>query len=563
MRFSPPRPFTPSPPHLFTPSTFRTFTAVMRLAFLLALTGPWAFPQASSTPKALPSAKLRFDRGKQLLEQGEFARAAAEFREVLKSVPNSPLLYNLLGFCQLQQGNKDEAVANFKKAIALKPDFKAARNNLGGIYLMQGRTQEAINEFSAVLQSDPKDAQAYYNLARAELTANQKEASLEHLQKAYDLSPGNVPITLALARLYLERGQKESGRPFAQKLAGAAVSDAATELELGSLLLNYELEEAAAEHFRNALGASPKAQETVYALATAQFKKRNYQAALKLLECIRSPMQNSAGWHEMTGYSSFKLGDPAQATVELQKAMDLDPKNEDYVLELSEVFVTHNNAPAAITLLETASKVFARSSRIWFGLGTAYLADEKRSLAEGALRRCLELDPNLDLAYVVLGQGYKEAGNWDQLLETAQRLIELNPKSATGYYYKALALQSASTSKALDDAEVEKLLRKSLEFNSSDPEPHYELAKLLVRQGKKEDSLLELERIVQSRPDFGPAYYQLARLYRERGDLEKSNEAQKAHERIRQKERDKVMRRLLVEVRQERRKKQDTQDKQD
>jgi tetratricopeptide (TPR) repeat protein len=525
----------------------------MTVALLFALTGPSAFPQASSTTNnALSSAKLQFERGKQLLEKGEFARAAMEFSEALKAVPNSPLLYNLVGFCQLQQGNKDEAVAHFKKAIALKPDFKPARNNLGGVYLMQGRNLEAINEFSAVVQSDPKDAQAFYNLARAELAANQKETGLEHLRKAYDLAPGNVPITLALAHLYLERGEKALGQPFAHKLAGVTVPDGATDLELGNLLLDYEMEEAATKHFRSALKANPKAQEIVYALATAQFKKQNYKATLGLLECVRSSMQNSAAWHEMVGYSSFKLGDPGQGTVELQKAMDLDPKNEDYVLELSEVFVTHNNAPAAITLLETASKVFAQSARIWFGLGTAYLADEKRSAAETALKRCLELDPKLDLAYVVLGQGYKEAGNWDQLQETAQRLIELNPKSSTGYYYKALALQSVSTSKAVDDADVEKLLRKSLELNHSDPEPHYELAKLLARQGKKEDSLLEFERIVQSRPDFGPAYYQLARLYRERGELEKSNEAQKAHERIRQKERDKVMRRLLVEVRKER-----------
>jgi tetratricopeptide (TPR) repeat protein len=403
-----------------------------------------------------------------------------------------------------------------------------------------------------VVQSDPKDAQAYYNLARAELAANQKGASLEHLRRAYNLAPGNVPITLALARLYLERGEKELGQPFAQKLGGVTVPDAASKLETGNLLLDYGLEDAAAEHFRDALRVNPKAQETVYALASSQFKKGNYKATLRLLESIKPLMQNSASWHEMRGYSTFKLGDPAEAAVELQKAMDLDPKNEDYVLELSEVFVTHNNAPAAITLLETASKVFAQSARIWFGLGTAYLADEKRSAAETALKRCLELDPNLDLAYVVLGQGYKEAGSWDQLLETAQRLIELNPKNSTGYYYKALALQSVSTYKAQDDAEVEKLLRKSLELNHNDPEPHYELAKLLARQGKKEDSLLEFERIVQSRPDFGPAYYQLARLYRERGELEKSNEAQKAHERIRQKERDKVMRRLLVEVRKER-----------
>ena len=261
-------------------------------------------------------------------------------------------------------------------------------------------------------------------------------------------------------------------------------------------------------------------------------------------------MQSSATWHELAGYSFFKLGKPAEAVGELQKAMDLDPLNEEYVLELTEIFVSNNNAAAAITLMETAARAFPRSSRIWFGLGTAYLADQHRSSAEAALKRSLELDPALDLAYVVLGQSHKEAANWDQLLTTAQKLIDLSPDHPAGYYYKALALQSASTSKVPDDAEIEVLLRKSLALGNAEAEPHYELAKLLVRQGKKEDSVLELRRIVQAHPDFGPAYYQLSRLYREMGELEKSQEAEKTHERIREKERDKVMKRMIVEIRQ-------------
>ena len=71
-----------------------------------------------------------------------------------------------------------------------------------------------------------------------------------------------------------------------------------------------------------------------------------------------------------------------------------------------------------------------------------------------------------------------------------------------------------------------------------------------MRAGNKESSLLELQKLVQTSPDFGPAYYQLARLYRERGDLDKGKEAQEVHEKIRVKERDKVMKRMIVEIRQ-------------
>src|SRR6202023_2963747 len=51
-------------------------------------------------------------------------------------------------------------------------------------------------------------------------------------------------------------------------------------------------------------------------------------------------------------------------------------------------------------------------------------------------------------------------------------------------------------------------------------------------------------------PDFGPAYYQLYRLYREKGAIEKSVEAQQAHARIQASEREQVTRKLLLDVRQ-------------
>ena len=499
---------------------------------------------------APPSAsKAQFEHGKQLLEQKKYPEAAAEFNEVLKTAPGSPLLYNLLGFCVLQQDHLEEAVAHFKKAIQLKPDYKAAHNNLGGIYLIIKDYHEAMKEFSALILIDPKDTQAFLNLARVALALNDKEA-VDHLRKASELSPGNVPVTVALAKLYLEKGEKGLAQPLVRGLSKATPQDASTELEIGKLLLACGQEDDARLRFQNALRANPSLQEVVFVVAADKFKKQNYSADSLFLDDLKTNMQASAAWHGMMGYSAFKLGNPARAVQEIQKAMELDPHNEDYVLELSEVFVTHNNAAAAVTLMETACKVLPLSARTWFCLGTAYLADQKRSAAQNALKKSLELDPTLDLAYVVLGQGYKEAGSWNQLQEAAEQLIKLSPQNFLGYYYKALALQSDSASKDIKDGEIQSLLHRSLELNPTDSDTHYELAKILLREGKKEASMLELENIIHTNPDFAPAYYQLARLYRERGQLEKSNKAQETHERIRQKERDKVMTRMIVEIQQ-------------
>ncbi len=433
----------------------------------------------------------QFERGKALLDAGQFARAAAEFRELQKSLPNSPLVYNLLGFCYLKQGLEKQAVLYFKKAVALNPDFGPAHNNLGGLYLASGRPKEAIGEFSAVIRIDPRDSQAYSNLAQAELAADQPEAAIRHLRQS-----GN-----------------------------------------------------------------PKAAEILYAWAAESFKRQRYKTTSALLKGIAPEMRESAAWHALLGESYYKLGDSGPAATELQKAMELDPRNEDYVLELGEVFVLNNSKAAAATLFETGTKVFPNSARMWYGLGVAYLAEVHLADAEAALRKSLELDPTLDLAYVVLAQACVDGGEWDRLQGTARRLIELNPRNPMGYYYQAVALErsaaplngtaasdTARPPASENDQDIERLLRKSVDLDDSDPQPRYELAKLLAREGHKEAARQELEKIVRRHPDFGPAHYQLVRFYREQGKVEKGEEEHKMFDQISAKERERAMTRMLVEV---------------
>src|SRR5713226_1105596 len=147
----------------------RPVVALVLTSTALCVTAGRALPQAGSSPSASRSARQRLERGRDLMEQRKFAEAAADFRNLLEAEPNSPLLYNLLGFCALQQGLRGEAVTYFRKAVDLNPGFKPAHNNLGGSYLLEGRPQDAAKECLAVTRIDPRDAQAYFNLARAEL----------------------------------------------------------------------------------------------------------------------------------------------------------------------------------------------------------------------------------------------------------------------------------------------------------------------------------------------------------------------------------------------------------
>jgi predicted Zn-dependent protease len=135
---------------------------------------------------------------------------------------------------------------------------------------------------------------------------------------------------------------------------------------------------------------------------------------------------------------------------------------------------------------------------------------------------------------------------WDKLAEAAQALITVNPGNHFGYFYQALVLLRAGHA---ETGNIEGLLRKSIALDSSDPEPRYELAKLLLVKGDKSGSAQELEALIKVSPDYGQAYYRLYQLYKDRGDFENSKEALEVYQQLRA-QRGLPVRGLIVKVRQ-------------
>ena len=72
------------------------------------------------------------------------------------------------------------------------------------------------------------------------------------------------------------------------------------------------------------------------ALANHQLRA-NVRRATDVIRARFDGPLTPAEWHELRGYAAHKTGDAARAVTEIQKALDLDPRNQTYVLELSEV----------------------------------------------------------------------------------------------------------------------------------------------------------------------------------------------------------------------------------
>jgi len=95
---------------------------------------------------------------------GEVDAAIAEYRQVLRLMPDDSCAHHRLGMALRDKGELDAAVTEYREALRLEPDDPDAHGNLGNALGEKGDLEGAIAEYREVLRLRPDDSNAHYNL---------------------------------------------------------------------------------------------------------------------------------------------------------------------------------------------------------------------------------------------------------------------------------------------------------------------------------------------------------------------------------------------------------------
>ena len=136
----------------------------------------------------------RNNLGRELLDAGHYAEAAAAFQQVIQEHPHLWLGYFNLGYMSYQTGEPETAERYLRQALALYPDGAGTYAYLGLSELQQGKVAEAERDVRHALALDPRGAG--YHLALA-IVLQQKGGCAEalpefRLEEVYH--PGNPTV---------------------------------------------------------------------------------------------------------------------------------------------------------------------------------------------------------------------------------------------------------------------------------------------------------------------------------------------------------------------------------
>lgn len=516
-------------------------TRIIVLATLLALTPPAAeavpvrdADVGLTIPSIVPGrAAPELVEALTLLDQGKVDECIAQTRAYLRRDPGSAPAHELLGAALALKGDLAGAVTELRQAVALNPDQHTAHTKLGDIYLVQKKSAEARREFLRAIEIDDADHRAHQRLGRLfESEGNFRQAIL-HFEKGIVGTPAEyVGVKLNLGRLYNLTGQFSGSAALLEPVVAIHPKHGPALLTLGSAYMGLRRPADAVRLFRTAASVDPTGETPRVYLGMALRETGAHEESVQTLEEARRRHLKSPLPPLQLGETFVRMGQTAKALESFDRAAALSADPAPIRRRIAEIHMTQKRFAEAIAIYRAQAEARGAGVDAWDRLGTAYqmagrLPDAEKTFkqmatafpgtpfphyrlgtfygyikkydrAEAELRRALALAPADGSILRALSMSQNEQGNSSAAVETARRLVSVQPDDPNAHFYLATLYHDE---RRLDSAE--RLYREILARWPDHALTLNNLAALLADQGKGDEAVPLAQKAVALLPDNG------------------------------------------------------------
>jgi tetratricopeptide (TPR) repeat protein len=317
-----------------------------------------------------PQTRLQLAEGFNSL--GDYAKAAQLYLELLKTLPDLPLIRERvraqLTDIYLKSEDRKRAVEQLQAIIRDDPMNPQAYYFLGSIASEERKLPEAVDYFGKTIQLTPDFAQAYYEMALAQIQLNKAGEALATLNKARQRFSDNYFLEFCTGMAY--GGQKDYGEAIKHYTSAEIMAKATEPSRL-------------TEFFYFQFGAAYE-RKGDFAEAEKQFQK-----------CLQLK-PDFAGALNYLGYMWAEHGMKLEQARELiEKAVKLEPKNAAYLDSMGWVLYKLSKPKEALDyLLKAVELTEEPDATVFDHLGDIYAALNQRDKAREAWQKSVSLEAN-------------------------------------------------------------------------------------------------------------------------------------------------------------------------
>jgi tetratricopeptide (TPR) repeat protein len=380
-----------------------------------------------------------------LYEAGKYPEAAVALEKLLRQVPGSFEVQELLGIVYASESQFEKANPHFEAAVHLEPTSAPARTNFGTNLVRLGKTEPAEQQFRKAIALAPEDYEANHNLGELYARLNRVSEALPYLEQAQRIDRTSYDNGYDLALAYLLSGRLADARQLIDSLIGGKNT-----AELHNLLGQVEEKDgnfvAAANQFEQAAHMDPS-EGNIFDWGSELLLHRTLEPAIEVFEQGSKLHPDSPRMAIGLGMALYSLGKYDEAVKSLLRAADLDPSDPRGYPFLSRAFDSSpSQAQEVIERFRRFAEIAPKNGRavyyyamsLWKGK-RAQDPNQDLTEIEALLKKSIALDPSLTEAHLQLANLYSDQKRYSEAVPEYLEARKLNPDLADVHYRLAQA----------------------------------------------------------------------------------------------------------------------------
>lgn len=388
------------------------------------------------------------------------------------------------------QGKRDDAITTMRAVIRDAPENAQAHFILGQIYRQTGDLAGAKSELQEAIKRQQDNPLYLQALAETYRDSHDYDTATEYANLLLKKNPNNLQAHFILASVYIGAKNYKDALDQLDIVEKGVPNDPMVHLNRAFAYYGLKNIPEAEREFQTALKLNPQYDGAVGAYISMLYAANQGPRGLQVAEQYVAANPNRASAHFIYGSALANDKKFDEATAEYQKAIQLDPKAIQPLLQLARIYEITGNLDAALNTYQQALALQPDISQLHTNVGNIYLAKNDLTNALKYYQDALKINPNDPVAandvawiYALQGRNLDEALSLaTQAKQAAPDLPSINDTLAWIHYKKGNYQVSVSL---LEDA-VKKMPDRA-EFR-------YHLGMALNGAGDKTRAKAELQR---------------------------------------------------------------------
>ena len=393
----------------------------------------------------------------------------------------------------------DEALEAYDKALICDPEAYYVRKKIPLIFIKQGENGKAVEWLRQAITEKPKDTELYLLLAHIEIQEKKADEAIKLYTSALQYEPDNQLVMLRLGLLYTEQKKYRLAEIIFRDLLRKDNNVYQAHLYLARLLIQISDFTGAGQQFEQALNLN-WTQELAYEMADFYSKHEKYEQSLKLYKAILETDDTDERAALGLVQTLLVMNREQEAIAELNRLRSLSETPDKIDLIISKILLRTDKIDKAKELLEKIVLDHG-SSEANYILALIYFQEKNNDKSISSLERIQARDTEFEEAIFLETRILRDTGQFGKAFNMLRRIISDGSQRRPLFYALLASLyeEKNEVDKALN------LLKTGIDLFPDNEQLHFEYGLLLEKQGRQDEAILSMQKVLQLFPDHPEA----------------------------------------------------------